>query len=262
MIECVFTLDYEIYGDGSGSLKESVYEPAAHLARLFGKRNARFVNFVEVAELEKIDAHATDPYIGLVKRQVKQFHEDGFETGLHLHPQWSNARYRDGRWQLDLSEYNLCTLSRGRIVEIVSQAIAYLRCLLEQPDFVPFSFRAGNWLFQPTQTAASVLREHGIKVDSSVFKGGVQRTHGLDYRRALQNGYFWLFDADVNQPAADGSWMEVPIYAEMVPPWKMATGKRMGFGGYGSVRSSARHKLERMLDFVRFRYPLKLDFCR
>ena len=27
MIECIFTLDYEIYGDGTGSLNELVYEP-------------------------------------------------------------------------------------------------------------------------------------------------------------------------------------------------------------------------------------------
>ena len=51
MIECIFTLDYEIYGDGTGSLKELVYEPAEQLKAIFRKWNACFVNFVDVAEL-------------------------------------------------------------------------------------------------------------------------------------------------------------------------------------------------------------------
>ena len=28
MIECIFTIDYEIYGNGEGSLQQLVYEPA------------------------------------------------------------------------------------------------------------------------------------------------------------------------------------------------------------------------------------------
>src|ERR1039457_5055764 len=177
MIECIFTLDYEIYGDGSGTLKDLVYEPAKQLADIFRKWNARFVNFVEVAELEKIDACNTDPYIGLVKRQIKELHEYGFDIALHLHPQWSNAQYELGRWVLDFGEYNLCTLPRTRIAEIVEGSLGYLRHVVDRPDFVPLSFRAGNWLFQPTQAAASVLGENGIKIDSSVFKGGLQHNH-------------------------------------------------------------------------------------
>src|SRR4051812_4633060 len=35
MIECIFTIDYEIYGNGTGSLRDLVLEPAARLADLF-----------------------------------------------------------------------------------------------------------------------------------------------------------------------------------------------------------------------------------
>jgi hypothetical protein len=263
MIECIFTLDYEIYGDGTGALKELVYEPAKQLRDIFGKWNARFVNFVEVAEFEKIDACGTDPCIDLVKRQIKELYQEGFEIALHLHPQWWNAHYDQGKWFLDASEYNLCTLPRTRIAQIVEGSLDYLRHVIDRRDFTPLSFRAGNWLFQPTQTAASVLAEKGVRIDSSVFKGGLQRNHSLDYRRALQNGYYWHFDNDVTQPDSRGSWIEVPVYAEMVPFWKMPTTKRMGFSkGLGIAGPGARQKLNRVFDFARFRYPLKLDFCR
>jgi len=263
MIDCIFTLDYEIYGNGTGVLKDLVYDPAERLRSIFRNWNAQFVAFVEVAELEKIEAWGTDSAIDLVKRQIRDLHEEGCEIGLHLHPQWCNANYDNGRWALDVSEYNLCTLPRPRIAQIIQRSLDYLRYALNQSSFTPLSFRAGNWLFQPTRTAASVLGESGIKIDSSVFKGGVQHNHGLDYRHASKNGYYWRFTSDVNHADATGPWIEVPIYTEMVPFWRMPTSRRMRFGNkFGLVNQCARQKVNRLRDFVRCRYPMKLDFCR
>lgn len=263
MVECIFTVDYEIYGDGTGSLAELVYEPAERLEALFLKWNARFVNFVEVAEFEKIEEYGTDPAIDLVVRQVKELRQNGFEIALHLHPQWYNGRHEDGRWILDPSEYNLCTLPRPRIEEIVERSLAYMRRLVDDVLFRPLSFRAGNWLFQPTSGAADVLFGQGVRIDSSVFKGGVQRERGLDYRPAARNGYYWRFQDDVTQAHPFGSWIELPIYSKMVPFWRMATAKRLRFkSSAGRIQQNARAKWSRRLDFLRPFYPLKLDFCR
>ena len=261
MIDCVFTIDYEIYGNGEGSLRDHVYEPARQLVELFQKWDARFVAFVEVAELERIDECRTDDAIDEVKDQVHDFHRLGFEVALHLHPQWYRARYEGGQWLLDYSEYNLCTLPRERIESIVDRALDYFRTVLEEPDFVPLTFRAGNWLFQPTRTAAAVLAEKGIKVDSSVFKGGLQHQHALDYRPALRNGYFWRFEDDANTPDPDGLLLEVPTYTTMVPSWKMFTAKRVGLQKKSRAITST-GKLTRLRDYLRPRYPLKFDFCR
>jgi hypothetical protein len=263
MIDFLFTIDYEIYGNGTGRLQELVYEPARRLAELFRKWNARFVAFVEVAEFEKIKAYDADPAIGLVEEQIEEFYRDGFEVALHLHPQWCKARYENGAWILDYNEYNLSTLPRKRIEEIVDGSLKYLRSVVKSSDFTPLSFRAGNWLFQPTETAASVLGERGIKIDSSVFKGGLQHAHHLDYRPALGNGYYWTFERDVNQPDPLGTWIEVPIFTDMVPVWRMATSKRFGMkSGGGATHQSAGQKLAFIRDRLRFQYPLKLDFCR
>ena len=263
MIEFIFTLDYEIYGDGSGTLRELVYEPTEQLRTIFRKWNAQFVAFIEVAELEKIEAHETDEAIPLVKKQIQDLCRDNHEIALHLHPQWCNARRQHDKWVLDYGEYNLCILPRRRISEIVDRSLQYLRKIVGQPEFIPLSFRAGNWLFQPTGTAASVLAEKGIQIDSSVFKGGLQHNHTLDYRRASRNGYYWKFSSDVNLPDPRGPWMEVPIYTEMVPFWRMPTTKRMGFArGFGIHGQGFRQKLNSGRDLLRFSYPMKLDFCR
>jgi len=263
MIDCVFSIDYEIYGNGEGSLRELVYEPAERLKAIFEKWNARFVAFIEVAELEMIEANKTDPAIDLVKNQIREFYKGGYELGLHLHPQWHNARYEDGKWRLDYSEYNLCTLPLYRIKEIVNRSIEHLRKLLGLTDFVPLAFRAGNWLFQPTRSLAAVLAERGVKVDSSVFKGGLQHKYKLDFRRALHNGYYWPFKGDVNVPDPQGILIEYPIYTKMVPIWKLLTAKRVALQQKVPTRTRARkEKMLRLLDFLRFCLPLKLDFCR
>src|SRR5581483_3284198 len=263
MIECIFTLDYELYGNGTGSLKELVYEPADQLRRIFLSWNARFVAFVEVAELEKIEAWGTDRAIDLVQLQIRDLHRDEFEIGLHLHPQWCNSRYEQGQWMLDLSEYNLCLLSPSRIAEIVNRSVAYLRYLVGSETFTPLSFRAGNWLFQPTAAAARILSQNKIRIDSSVYKGGLQHYHSLDFRAALHNGYFWTFSDEVTCPDPEGALLEVPIYTVMAPFWRLATSKRLGvIGGRAAANKSIQYKLNRAWDMMRFRYPLKLDFCR
>jgi hypothetical protein len=260
MIECIFTIDYEIYGNGEGSLTELVYKPAARFMEIFQKRKKRFVVFVEVAELEMIEANGTDPAIALVKQQIIDFYEAGFELGLHLHPWWYNARYENGSWLLDYSEYNLCALSQERIVQIIDRSINYLRELLGVADFSPHSYRAGHLLFQPTQAVAKVLAERGIKVDSSVYKGGLWHQHKLDYRRALKNGYYWRFTDSINEPDTQGVLLELPIYTQMVPTWKMLTSKRVALQRKGATATQTGKKmLSRIMDYLRFSYPLKFD---
>ena len=263
MIECIFTIDYEIYGNGEGSLRELIYEPAERLKAIFKKWNKRFVSFVEVAELEMIEAKEADPDIDLVKGQIRDFYNEGFELGLHLHPQWYNAEYENGKWLLDYSEYNLCALPRERIVQIVDRSIAYFREVLGVADFTPISYRAGNWLFQPTQPVANVLAERGIKVDSSVFKGGLRHEQKLDYRRALRNGYYWRFKDDTNVPDTQGVLLELPIYTQMVPFLKMITTKRIGQEQKASSAAQTyKTILYRLMDFMCLLHPLKFDFCR
>jgi len=263
MLECVFTIDYEIYGNGQGSLRDLVYEPTERLRSLFDDAGAKFVAFVEVAELQQIETAGTDPVIDEVKQQVRELHESGFEIGLHLHPQWFKGRHRQGKWELDYTEYNLCTLPEERITEIVGRSISYLRDIVGVPGFRPVSFRAGNWLLQPTAKIARVLARHGLQIDSSVFKGGRQHKHKLDYRQAVRNGYHWKFKDDVTIPDPCGSLLEIPIYTTMVPFWRMLTRKRIGLQyKAGSAARTHRDRLNRLQDFLRLRQPLKFDFCR
>jgi len=262
MIECVFTLDYEVYGNGNGSLEELVYTPSAVLKRLFDDHKAKFVVFAEAIELEMIERHQTDPFIGNVLQQMRDFHAEGFELGLHMHPWWCNARRDNGTWILDYDEYTMAELPPERISEMIDRSINYLRRALAAPDFQPLAFRAGHLLFRPAPVLASILAERGVRIDSSVYPGGVWRQHALDYRPALRNGACWRFTHDASIPDANGALLEVPICTRMVPVWTMFTSKRVGLERRNSSATQTGKKLlHRLTDFARFWRPLKLDFC-
>lgn len=262
MIEFIFTIDYEIYGNGSGSLRELVYEPIRKLIPIFKKWKSKFVVFAEAVEFLKMEEYRSDRDIEAVRSQLCCLQEDGFEIGLHLHPWWAKARFENKAWHLDYSERNICELPEKRITEIVNSAIDYLRCVLGDSGFELISFRGGLWLMQPTKLMANVLSKHGIKIDSSVFKGGRIHDIGLDYRPSLRNGHCWRFTNDINQPDINGVLLEVPIYTEMVPFWKMLGKKRLVIQKKAPSVGNAGPLPNRLRDFLRLRYPRKFDFCR
>ncbi len=262
MIECIFTLDYEIYGNGVGSLRDLVLDPTRRLAELFQEFGAPFVVFAEAVEFGKMEEAQCDPDSAGVRAQLRELRAAGHDIALHIHPWWANARYEGGRWHLDWSERNIGTLEPDRVEAIVSGAIRYLREALDDPCFAPLAFRAGQWAIQPTPVIAKVLTRHGVEVDSSLFKGGRIRGLGLDYRPAMANGSSWRFSNDVNTPDLYGALLEIPIHTQMVPFWRMLGGKRLKLHSKTRKASEGSPLPRNWRDFVRLRYPRKLDFCR
>lgn len=262
MIECVFTLDYEIYGNGQGTLRDLVLDPTRRLAQLFQDFKAPFVVFAEALEFARMEETQSDPDIAGVRAQLRELRAAGHEIALHIHPWWANARYADARWRLDWSERSICTLEPDRVETIVSGAIRYLRESLGDPSFTPLSFRSGLWVMQPTPVIANVLVRHGVRVESSVFKGGRVHGLGLDYRPAVGNDRFWRFGNDVNVRDPKGILLEIPIYTEIVPFWQMLGRKRLKLQRKTRSASQGWPLPRNLRDFLRLRYPRKLDFCR
>jgi len=262
MIQCIFTLDYEIYGNGTGSLRDLVLGPTGLLTDLFREFHAPLVVFPEALEFAKMEEAQSDPDIASVRAQLQQLRRSGHEIGLHLHPWWANARHEGGEWRLDWSERNICRLEPARIETIVSQGIGYLREALNDAGFTPHAFRSGLWAMQPTATMARVLAEHGVRVDTSVFKGGRVQDVGLDYRRAARNGPFWPFAADVNLRDPRGTLWEIPIHTQMVPFWRMLGRERLTLQRRVPEARHGGPAVHRWRDFLRFHYPRKFDFCR
>ncbi|MDI6698989.1 MAG: hypothetical protein QME85_08645 [Candidatus Saccharicenans sp.] len=263
MLDFIFTVDYEIYGNGSGSLDELVYKPAKRLIDLFSVYDSNLVFFIEAAELEMMESVGSDPAIDLVLFQIKEIRKLGHEIGLHIHPQWYKGRFQNGQWILNYDEYNLCLLPEERISEIIRRAISFLRDKLDDPSFIPLAYRGGNWLMTPSDIISRILYNEGVRIDSSVFKGGYQYSTGLDYRRAPADLFYWRFSNDVLTPDSHGPMLELPVFTKMIPLWKFMRGKRLALEKSSASTDSFLNKIKRRFrDFMRWKVPVKLDYCR
>jgi hypothetical protein len=205
--------------------------------------------FAEAVEFARIEEAGSDPDTAAVRAQLRRLRAAGHEIALHLHPWWASGRYEGGQWQLEWTERNICSLPPDRVEAIVSNAIAYLRAALDDPAFAPFSFRSGLWAMQPTQVIANTLIGHGIRLDSSVFRGGRIHSLGLDYRSCARIDGFWNFSTDVAVPDPYGALWEL-------------SGKRVTLHNKVPRAANGTPLPRGWRDYLRLLYPRKLDFCR
>ena len=95
----LFTLDYELYGNGSGDVFKHIIEPTDKILGIVEKYNAKLTIFFEVIEYWKLKeewesgnrmGYDRNP-IEAMERQLKRAFEYGHDIQLHLHPQWVDA---------------------------------------------------------------------------------------------------------------------------------------------------------------------------
>jgi hypothetical protein len=231
----VFSLDYEIHGNGAGSPMELMVEPTWRLLRQLEQFGGKLTIFAEAMEILRFREHfrATgrdDFAYEAIAEQLRYAVTHGHDVQLHIHPSYANAVLENGRWKQDWSEYDTARLPAPRIQAVLAEAAGVLDEILKpvQPDYTMYAFRAGNWAMMPTRNIADALIERGILIDSSVFKGG-KRDHvaRFDYADAHSALLPWRADRD-NICHVDPSsplW-EYPIYCEMRSIWAFVSPNR------------------------------------
>jgi hypothetical protein len=223
MLNVIFTLDYEIHGNGDGSSYDLMVEPTARLLDLFDECGAKLTIMADVAEILKFreyrDEFARDDYhYEAIVAQLKDAIRRGHDVQLHLHCSYFNARYNNGKWEQDWSEYNFAGLTEARISEVLRIGRNFLEEQLRSvdPDYRCYAFRAANWAVSPSRNVVRALVSNGFEIDTSVFKHG--RREGLvrfDYSNAPSNIVPWRADEnDICQENPESALLEVPIYCE------------------------------------------------
>jgi len=223
VVTVIFTLDYEIHGNGEGCSYELMVEPTDRLLRLFSQHNAKLTIMADVAEILKFkeyaEHHGKDDYhFKSIVKQLQSAVRDGHDVQLHIHASYFNATHDGRRWVQDWSEYDFAGLSRERLSEVIKIGKSFLESLLQpvQPAYRCKVFRAANWSVSPSANVVSALLENAIHIDSSVFKYG--RRDGLlsfDYSLAHSDMLPWRASRDaIWQSCANSKMWEVPIYCE------------------------------------------------
>jgi hypothetical protein len=235
MLGLIFSLDYEIYGNGKGDFNTLMLEPTARLLDLFDTYNAKLTIMAEVAEIMALRKHISfSSVLEKVENQLIEAINRGHDVQLHLHPAWFNARYEGHRWVLDYDEYTLAGLPLDTIDSYIRQGKQYLENLLRKADpdkhYQCIAFRAGNWLMQPSDNIIKALEKNALVYDTSVYKWGCGQVgkYEIDYRTAHSNIFSWVVDPkDINKEK-EGRYglKEIPILTKKVLITSMLTRKR------------------------------------
>ncbi len=232
----IFTLDYEIHGNGDGDPLALMVEPTNRLMDLLEQYHGKLTILVDVAEVlcfkEYYEAHGEDKFSYLlIEEQLKDALHRGHDVQLHIHSSYFGSQYNGKQWSQAIENYNMAALPYSNIYGMVQQCKDYLESLLKPIDttYRCRIFRAANWSMMPTPDIYDALISNGIEIDSSVYKGGHQGGNvDFDYRSAYSNWEWYKASSkNINQRDDLGKLYEFPIYCEMCYFWSFITPIRL-----------------------------------
>ena len=181
--------DWELSGNGSGDIRQLQFEPMRRLSSIYNRLGIRGSFNAEVMQQITFRQHQApdnelkrlaDEWDDIVSETFRQ----GHDIQLHVHPQWDNAEYQNGRWKLT-ADWSILNYSRDDALRMLRQAREYLENLLKGVDrnYRCVSFRSGAWCIAPSPHMLDLLVELGIVFDMSIVAGVKYDTRNikLDY---------------------------------------------------------------------------------
>jgi hypothetical protein len=236
VLNLIFTLDYEIHGNGDGSPYDLIVEPTYRLMTLLEKYGAKLTIHADVAEILCFKKYYEETgedkfFYKEIEKQLQEAIRRGHDVQLHIHSSYFNATYNGKSWEQFWPEYNMAALDFQRIDEIISTSKQFLENILKpiSADYSCYAFRAANWSMMPTENIYKALIKNGLHVDTSVYKGGRQQGNvDYDYTDAFSHLYAYKADAsNINLQDVNGQLTEYPIYTEMRHFWSFITPIRL-----------------------------------
>jgi hypothetical protein len=189
-VQLVLSDDWELRGDGSGNMRAIQFATLRRLCEVYERHGLRGSFNAEVfQQIVHRRLQAKHPELGELADEWEEAVRDAYRSGhdiqLHLHPQWSDASYADGRWRLGAS-WSLAEYPRAAVEEMLGAAKAELESVLRpvDPSYRCVAFRAGSWCIAPSDHALEVLAGLGIAFDMSIVDGAYYDSAEvkLDYR--------------------------------------------------------------------------------
>jgi hypothetical protein len=234
-MDLALTLDYELFGDGSGDIFTDVIQPTSRILNICNTQNAKITIFFEVVEYWRLKEQwnkgnnmgYTQNPASAMEKQIIEACCDGHDIQLHIHPQWLNARYNNS-WEVDnnwcmkdipLSKTDSFTMDLRSVLQKGKETLEQI-LTPESAAYCCNIFRAGGFNILPSQPTIKILQDIGFKMDSSVYYGGYENNNETDIDfRLLKNNipYWYIQDGDVlsqKKPENKQEQMvEIPIFS-------------------------------------------------
>jgi hypothetical protein len=271
------TVDYEIFGNGTGDVRRHVTEPTERMCRIAEKFGMPVTVFFELEEYRMFARHRKELTRTLgydpaeeIRRQAADLARRGHDIQLHLHPQWYGAEFVDGTWQLHHDR-----LTVDSLFETQEETTSYIRERKEELESIsgkPVTcYRAGGFAAQPAKRLLRALAATGFVIESSVVKGlHRQRPCPLDYRSAPRQRRAWRISDEVTEVDDRGPLWEIPVHSQMGRRWHQLTLNRLKAKFSRHVPKSRQQEmmgqlgveknLRGILSLLRQPVPIKLDY--
>ncbi|HEX4122263.1 MAG TPA: hypothetical protein VH619_16720 [Verrucomicrobiae bacterium] len=264
----VLTVDYEIFGNGTGDVRQHIIDPTERMARICQQYDFPLTVFFEAEEYVAFRENAArlrkdlgyDP-AALIRQQIVSLLRQGHDVQLHLHPEWYGARYEAGTWLLHPGKKTVDSLfeTQAEVTNYIASRKALIDEIVAQASSLQQvrAYRAGAFSAQPGQKLLPALSENGFIIESSVVKGLHNAGQGFDYKSAPSSKGPWRISQDVIREDPTGPLWEFPIYSVMGRRFQQLTFDRLRAKFSRTVPREKQRELIAQLG-IRPRNPLSL----
>lgn len=234
MKSLILTLDYELYGNGSGNIYTHIIEPTERILALAQQYKVKITFFVEVVEFWRIEeewekgntmGYKKNP-IDDIRTQLQKAYKEGHDVQLHIHPQWVEAAYKEDKWAVNLNDWRLGGYYKKgdcSLVNLLKKGKETLENWLHPIDaaYKCIALRAGGYNIQPSKEIVSAMKETGLAIDSSIYPGGKETgsLSNYDYSSIAKDKEFWQTGTELEKEGTNGIY-ELPIVALPIKRWR------------------------------------------
>lgn len=276
----LFTIDYELAGDGSGDVFELMINPTDTLLKICDEHNIKITIFFEVVEYWKLKqewengntmGYQSNP-IEAIEKQLQKAAIIGHDIQLHIHPQWVGATFENNKWEVDFSNWRLGGFKENEgytIERLLFEGKKSIEMIIQQvvPEYRCIALRAGGYNIMPSSEVYSAMKSTGLRIDSSVFPGGYETSNlsDYDYRHVKpETDFWWVSPEDITQESTQHrEILELPVFALKFPRWQKFFSlhrlKSMLFSNNSSTSSLTKSKVGQKSFLDKIKYGIEKE---
>ena len=222
-VALILSSDYELFGDGSGSVTSEQITTTTHLLQILQPYGAKLTVMFEYGQYAAYERYSTlNPQFrkdnNNIKKQLIALIANGHDIQLHYHAQWHHARYDSitQKFQLDLDKVDICSLPYESIVSVLKEGKHFLETLLQpyKDDYECIGFRAGSWAVSDEAKLLRALKECGFTVDSSVVPNTKFESEqvNFEYKNSPHQYKYWYVNTELSKNVHYSRFIELPLF--------------------------------------------------
>jgi glycosyltransferase involved in cell wall biosynthesis len=224
-IGLITSLDYELFGDGTGIVEREQIFPTNHLKNIVSLYGAKLTILFEYGQFKAFEAnkHINDVFeISNAKTmaQLVDLVKSGHDVQLHYHAQWYKALYNPNiqAFDVNLNHVDFTSLEYPTMVEILKEGKKFLEDLLipVNSNYKCIGFRSGSWAVSDEPKLVKALKECGFHADSSVVPNAKFESEQVTfkYEKCPHNYKYWMVDNFISKQSNSlkTNFFEIPPY--------------------------------------------------